>query len=55
MDCLAFYTMAAARLFRRGHRWYLWLSTFQWALALGYIGLTLAAWRREDREGVGGR
>lgn len=39
------------RVFRGGHRWYLWLSTVQWMLALVYLGLMLAAWRREDRAG----
>jgi hypothetical protein len=31
------------------HRWYLWVSTAQWAFALGYAWLTLAAWRMVDR------
>jgi hypothetical protein len=35
--------------FRSGHRWYLWLSTFQWGFALLFAWLTLRAWRREDR------
>jgi hypothetical protein len=37
-------------LFRTYHRAYLWVSTVQWALALGYAGLTLLTWREEDRE-----
>jgi hypothetical protein len=37
------------RIFRRGHRWYLWLSTVQWGFGLTYAGLTLQAWRIEDR------
>jgi hypothetical protein len=41
------------RAFRTLHRTYLWLSTFQWALGLVFIGLTLRAWRQEDRGGVG--
>jgi hypothetical protein len=35
--------------FRVGHRWYLWLSTVQWALSLAYAMLSLQAWRSEDR------
>jgi len=35
--------------FRVGHRWYLWLSTIQWALGLIYLGLSLLIWRAEDR------
>jgi hypothetical protein len=35
--------------FRGGHRWYLWLSTFQWGFALLYAWLTLRAWQQEDR------
>lgn len=31
------------------HRAYLWLHTAQWAAGLVYIGLSLAAWRAEDR------
>ncbi|PWT85883.1 MAG: hypothetical protein C5B58_02350 [Acidobacteria bacterium] len=42
-------TFRNQELFDRGHRWYLWISTFQWAAALVYIGLTLAAWRAADR------
>jgi hypothetical protein len=34
--------------FRALHRLYLWLSTAQWLLALGYVYLTLRAWRQED-------
>jgi hypothetical protein len=34
--------------FRTGHRWYLWVSTVQWALGLAYALLTLGAWRAED-------
>jgi hypothetical protein len=37
------------RTFRRGHRLYLWISTVQWAAGLGYLALTLRAWRAEDR------
>lgn len=34
--------------FHAGHRWYLWLSTLQWAAAIGYTLLTLRAWQMED-------
>ncbi len=34
--------------FAVGHRWYLWVSTAQWACAVGYLVLTLLAWREED-------
>jgi hypothetical protein len=37
--------------FRSLHRLYLWLSTAQWLLALGYVYLTLRAWRQEDQLG----
>lgn len=39
------------RPFRSGHRWYLWLSTIQWAVALVYVAVALASWRWEDGEG----
>jgi hypothetical protein len=35
--------------FRSLHRLYLWLSTLQWACAVVYSMLTLAAWRAADR------
>ncbi len=38
--------------FRTGHRWYLWVSTAQWALAVIYTVTTLASWRAADR-GIG--
>jgi hypothetical protein len=38
------------RPFRSLHRLYLWISTLQWGCAVVYSVLTLAAWRREDRE-----
>jgi hypothetical protein len=34
--------------FRRAHRGYLWVSTVQWAAAIGYTWLALIAWRQED-------
>jgi hypothetical protein len=34
------------------HRLYLWISTLQWACALGFAGLTLWVWRDQDRAGV---
>jgi hypothetical protein len=36
------------KAFRSGHRLYLWVSTFQWAFALGYLLLSLRAWQAED-------
>ena len=36
-------------LFRTGHRWYLWLSTVQWGLAVVFTLLTVASWRAADR------
>lgn len=45
--------LANPRAFRTGHRWYLWLSTVQWAFGLSYALLTLAAWRAEDRTSTG--
>jgi hypothetical protein len=41
--------LANPQAFRTGHRWYLWLSTVQWACALGYAVFTLQAWSAEDR------
>ena len=35
--------------FRRLHRVYLWVHTVQWALALLFVVLWLAAWRANDR------
>jgi len=35
--------------FRAQHRWYLWVSTIQWACALVYAVATVCAWREEDR------
>lgn len=32
------------------HRAYLWISTAQWIAALPFLALTLAVWRREDRD-----
>jgi len=37
------------RTFRPLHRVYLWVSTAQWGAAVIYAGLTLRAWRLEDR------
>src|SRR5712691_4491142 len=36
-------------VFRAQHRWYLWVSTIQWAAGVIYAALTLWAWRDEDR------
>ncbi len=33
--------------FRPMHRWYLWISTVQWALAVAYTALTVWAWKEE--------
>ncbi len=38
--------------FRTGHRWYLWLSTVQWGLAILYALVMLRSWREEDRNGA---
>jgi hypothetical protein len=35
--------------FRPWHRWYLWISTLQWALGVVYMALMLWSWRDEDR------
>ena len=37
------------RVFRSGHRWYLWISTIQWGLGIAYALLMLHAWRVGDR------
>jgi hypothetical protein len=37
------------KTFRREHRWYLWISTVQWGLALLYLLLTIWTWRGADR------
>jgi hypothetical protein len=39
------------RLFRPGHRTYLWVSTFHWLAGLMLAWLTLRAWADEDRRG----
>jgi hypothetical protein len=39
-------------LFRERHRVYLWTSTVQWGLGVGYTILMLLAWRAEDRQAV---
>jgi hypothetical protein len=36
--------------FRPAHRVYLWISTAQWALAVAFALLTVAAWRAQDRQ-----
>jgi hypothetical protein len=41
--------LADSQAFRTGHRWYLWLSTVQWACGVVYAVLALQAWRAEDR------
>lgn len=39
------------REFRAWHRTYLWFGTVQWAAAVLFGALTLAAWRAADRRG----
>jgi hypothetical protein len=41
--------LASPKAFRAGHRWYLWLSTIQWAFGLVYAVFALQAWRAEDQ------
>lgn len=36
-------------LFKPLHRLYLWASTVQWGAGLGYLLLTVLAWRAQDR------
>jgi hypothetical protein len=36
------------KTFLRGHRLYLWISTFQWGLGVVYAWTTLAAWSATD-------
>jgi hypothetical protein len=42
-------TIVDRRLFRTGHRLYLWVSTAQLAFGLVLLALTLMAWRAVDR------
>lgn len=35
--------------FRTLHRWYLWVSTVQWAFGVIFVAATLLAWPAEDR------
>lgn len=42
-------------VFRTGHRWYLWISTVQWAAGLIYLALMVRAWREEDVTRADGR
>jgi hypothetical protein len=49
LDARGFVSSEAHRAFGPLHRLYLWLSTVQWACALGFAVLTLQAWRAEDR------
>ncbi len=41
-------TLLNRKSFRAGHRWYLWISTVQWALAVAYTALTVWAWSGES-------
>jgi hypothetical protein len=36
-------------LFHPWHRTYLWVSTVQWTIGVGFLLLTVLAWRGEDR------
>jgi hypothetical protein len=38
--------------FRAQHRWYLWVSTFQWLCAVVYAVASLCVWREGDRAGA---
>jgi hypothetical protein len=49
------FVVTEPRVFYPGHRLYLWISTAQWAAALGYIALLLRAWQAEDRRDEQGR
>jgi len=48
LEARGFVSSDAHRAFRALHRLYLWLSTVQWACALGFAAVTLGAWRAED-------
>jgi hypothetical protein len=37
------------RSFTVGHRWYLWISTVQWACGLIFLWTTLWSWRAADQ------
>jgi hypothetical protein len=37
------------RSFTIGHRWYLWISTLQWACGLIFLWNTLWSWRAADQ------
>jgi hypothetical protein len=37
--------------FRRHHRWYLWISTAQWAMGVSYFVCVLATWQARARLG----
>src|SRR5258708_14629699 len=37
------------RSFTIGHRWYLWISTVQWACGLIFLWTTLWSWRAADQ------
>ena len=38
------------RQFRYLHRWYLWISTFQWIAGMAFTMLTLIAWRAASKK-----
>jgi len=37
------------RSFTIGHRWYLWISTVQWACGMIFLLTTLSSWRAADQ------
>ena len=39
------------RVFYPSHRWYLWISTAQWAFAMFFLLLSVGAWSDADRQG----
>jgi hypothetical protein len=44
------YEILDRRIFRRGHRWYLWICTVQWSFCLIYMGFMLRAWGVVDHQ-----
>ena len=43
------------RVFYPSHRWYLWISTAQWAFATFFLLLSVGAWNYADRSGSSGQ
>lgn len=46
-------SLVEVRPFVIGHRWYLWISTFQWLAGLVFLVLSLIVWRKLDAESAG--